>query len=359
MSLEGIFLFIITLGILVFVHEMGHFLAAKSVGVTVEEFAFGFGPRLVTFLRRGGTDYTVRALPLGGFVSMIGMQPEDVSVPNGLMSKPAWARAWVFVAGPLMNVVLAFLVLCSMGMITGAPVALSRQVVQVQPKSEAQRVGLKTGDVVVAINGSAIKDGEELIKQIQSHPGQPITLTVTRDGKTLPPIKATPKPEEQKENNKPVLKDGKPVVVGKLGFQPGYVFKRLDFQKSVEHGVDQVQGFFLSLYSIVQRGQLKESMGGPGTILRVSEMNAALPPGYHYGLIGQLSMSLAVFNLLPLPVLDGGHLAILLVEVLRRRRLSPETHRAVTAVGLVVIGMLFVFLMYSDVSKWVAGKMLP
>lgn len=359
MSLEGILLFILTLGILVFVHEMGHFLAAKSVGVTVEEFAFGFGPRLVTFLRRGGTDYTVRALPLGGFVSMVGMQPEEVGVPNGLMSKPAWARAWVFVAGPLMNVVLAFLVLCSMGMITGAPVALSRQVVQVLPNSEAKRVGLKTGDVVVAINGTAVKDGEHLIKEIQSRPGQQITLTVTRDGTTLPPIKATPAAETQKENGKPVLKDGKPVVLGKLGFQPGQVFKRLDFQKSVQFGLQAVQGFFLQLWQIVERNQLKDSMGGPGAILRVSDMNAQLPPGYHYGLIGQLSLSLAVFNLLPLPVLDGGHLALLLVEVLRRRRLSPETHRAVTAVGLVVIGMLFVFLMYSDVSKWVTGKMLP
>src|SRR5690242_8123139 len=140
MSPLGLLLFVVTLGILVFVHEMGHFLAAKSVGVTVEEFAFGFGPRLVTFLRRGGTDYTVRALPLGGFVSMIGMQPEDIGVPNGLMSKPAWARAWVFIAGPLMNIILAFIVLCSMGMITGVPKEQSTQVVQVNPGTEAARI---------------------------------------------------------------------------------------------------------------------------------------------------------------------------------------------------------------------------
>src|SRR5713101_986395 len=150
MSLLGWLLFFVTLGILIFVHEMGHFLAAKAVGVTVEEFAWGFGPRLVTLLKRSGTEYTVRALPLGGFVSMVGMQPEDVSVPNGLMSKPAWARALVFVAGPLMNVILALLVLCSMGMITGAPAARSTQVLQVVPKTddghvtEAARIGLRT-----------------------------------------------------------------------------------------------------------------------------------------------------------------------------------------------------------------------
>src|SRR2546427_3406344 len=152
MSLLGLLLFLVTLGILIFVHEMGHFLAAKAVGVTVEEFAWGFGPRLVTLLKRSGTEYTVRALPLGGFVSMVGMQPEDVSVPNGLMSKPAWARALVFVAGPLMNVILALLVFCSMGMITGAPEKQSTQVLQVVPHSEAAQIGLRTGDIVAAID---------------------------------------------------------------------------------------------------------------------------------------------------------------------------------------------------------------
>src|SRR5207244_3810497 len=143
MSPLGLLLFVVTLGILVFVHEMGHFLAAKSVGVTVEEFAFGFGPKLVTFLRRSGTDYTVRALPLGGFVSMIGMQPEDVAVPNGLMSKPAWARAWVFIAGPLMNVILALLVFCSMGIFTVAPVKRNGEIVR---STQVYKVHLPTGD---------------------------------------------------------------------------------------------------------------------------------------------------------------------------------------------------------------------
>src|SRR2546421_13113876 len=101
MSLLGLLIFVATLGLLIFVHELGHFLAAKSVGVTVEEFAFGFGPKLLTLMKRGGTEYTVRALPLGGFVSMIGMQPEDVDVPDGLLRKPAWGRAWALLPGRL------------------------------------------------------------------------------------------------------------------------------------------------------------------------------------------------------------------------------------------------------------------
>ncbi len=352
MSPLGLLLFFVTLGILVFVHEMGHFLAAKSVGVHVDEFAFGFGPKLINLLRRGGTDYTVRALPLGGFVSMVGMQPEDVTLPNGLMSKPAWARAWVFVAGPLMNMVLALLVLCSMGMITGSPTALSRQVLQVVPNSEAARVGLRTGDLILAIDGQTIKTGNELIEAIQSKPGKSITLTVQRGGQPLAPIVATPRSEAG------TRKDGTRGKVGKLGFQPGFSFERLGFKESVRAGLQQVRLFFVNLADIIQRGKLRESMGGPGSILRVSGMNAQLPPGYQYNLIGQLSLSLAVFNLLPIPVLDGGHLAILFVEVLRRRRLGPEAHRVATAMGLVFICVLFAFLMYSDVSKWVSGRML-
>src|SRR3954452_18400970 len=193
MSLLGLLIFVATLGLLIFVHEMGHFLAAKSVGVTVEEFAFGFGPKLLTLLKRGGTEYTVRALPLGGFVSMIGIQPGEVENPNGLMSKPAWARALVFVAGPLMNLILALLVFCSMGMITGVPDKRSTQVVQVVPNSEAERVGLRTGDTIVAIDGEPITDGTRLIKVIRSHPGQQLRIAVRR-GSEMINLTATPKP---------------------------------------------------------------------------------------------------------------------------------------------------------------------
>lgn len=351
MSLLGILLFVITLGILIFVHEMGHFLAAKSVGVTVEEFAFGFGPRLVTLLRRGGTDYTIRALPLGGFVSMVGMQPDEVTVANGLMSKPAWARGWVFVAGPLMNVVLAIVVLCSMGMVTGAPQDLSTQVLQVVPKSEAARIGLRTGDIIVRINDELMKNGSQLIEMIKSHPSQPIQLTVRRGADTLH-FTATPRPEPLKEG-------GKTVMVGRLGFQPGATFKRLGFRESVKAGMNQIVFFLRSLALMAQHpAELKQSAGGPVSMLRATNMNAKLEPAYQYSMVGQLSLSLAIFNLFPIPVLDGGHLFILLIEVIRRRRLGPEAQRAATAAGLVLIVMLFVFLMYSDVSKWITGKML-
>ena len=368
MSLLGLLLFLVTLGILIFVHEMGHFLAAKAVGVTVEEFAWGFGPRLVTLLKRSGTEYTVRALPLGGFVSMVGMQPEDVSVPNGLMSKPAWARGLVFVAGPLMNVILALLVFCSMGMITGAPenrngvIVRSTQVFQVHPTtadgsvSEAARIGLRTGDVVAAIDGVPMKNGEQLIKTIQSHPGRRNRLTVRRGNETLV-IPVTPRPE-------PLDEEHPKVIVGRLGFEPGVTFKRVGFIASVKEGWKQFEFYFVLLKDLVHRPKrLRESASGPISMLRATNMNAKLDPAYQYSMVGQLSLSLAIFNLLPIPVLDGGHMAILLAEVISklfwRRRLGPDVHRVATAIGLVFICALFLFLMYSDVSRWVHHQPLP
>jgi regulator of sigma E protease len=350
MSLVGLLLFFVTLGILIFVHEMGHFLAAKAVGVQVDEFAFGFGPKLLTLMKRGGTEYTIRALPLGGFVSMPGMQPEDEAVPNGLMSKPAWARALVFVAGPLMNVILALIVLCSMGMITGAPAARSTQVLQVVPNTEAARLGLRTGDLIVAIDGVPMKDGDQLIKTIQSHPGQKIDLTIRRGDQTLQ-IPATPKPE-------PLDDQHRKTIVGRLGFEPGVTFKRLAFVPSVKAGLSSVQTYFMFLAQLVAQPKMfGQSAGGPISMLRATNMNAKLAPGYQYSMVGQLSLSLAIFNLLPIPVLDGGHLAILLAEVFSglfwRRRLGPEVHRVATAIGLAFICVLFLFLMYSDVARWV------
>jgi regulator of sigma E protease len=482
------------LGLLVFVHELGHFLAAKSVGVAVEEFAFGFGPRLVTLFRRSGTEYTIHALPLGGFVNLVGMQPEEVHLENGLMSKPAWARAFVFLAGPAMNLLLAILILCSMGVVTGIPVGRSNEVVEVHPDTEAAKVGLRTGDRIVALDGRRLASGNELIEAIESHPGQPVTLTVERDGAEIQ-VPARPMPElqlvphilvEQVEpggpaeklgfrprdrvvavNSQPVesgleisealdgkeaepftmtvqrgteqvpirvegelqgltmradvsplakrlglqLSDridavngrklesatelaaaletraGQPVTlsverdgevkelparpvpvalaapdqlrtVGKMGFLPGYRFRKMSFADSVNAGWQQFLTFFTSLYGLVESGRLGKSAGSIFTMYRATEMYNKLSPGYMVNLVAQLSLSLAVFNLLPIPILDGGHLALLSIEVIRRRRLGPGAYRLANAIGFAVVIVAFVLLMYFDVVRWRAGTPL-
>jgi regulator of sigma E protease len=145
---------------------------------------------------------------------------------------------------------------------------------------------------------------------------------------------------------------------GRLGFMPGVAFERVGFVESVQSGLEDISKVLLILFEIVKRNQLQENAGGPIMMYRMVEMNSRFQPGYQMALIGQLSLSLAIFNLLPIPVLDGGHLALLAVEGIRRRRLDPAWHRAATAAGLVVIGILFLLLMYSDVAKWVSGKPL-
>jgi regulator of sigma E protease len=502
-------IFIVILGLLVYVHELGHFLAAKMVGVRVEEFAFGFGPRLVTLMRRGGTDYTIHAFPLGGFVNLVGMQPEEEHLEDGLMSKSRPARAFVFLAGPLMNVLLAILLFSTMGMVTGAHRDTSNQVAEVFPRTEAERAGLRAGDRLVAVDGRQISNGDEMLAVIESSPNRQLTITierdgarqeitatpqpksVTRDGQTRTvgqigfrpgrnfsnevlgvekgsaaeraglregdrvvaaggrpiangdemllaisqhadqpleltvlrggkpvPVQATPEPQvivaagpqaekalamnlypgEQiyKVNGRPVraveevvdalkladgpakltveregkqteitvpltaamVRDGLLKREGRLGFLPGVAFERVGFVESVRMGISELNRVLYILYQIVRRNQLKESAGGPIMMARMVHMNSKFHPSYQWALAAQLSLSLAIFNLLPIPVLDGGHLALLGVEAIRRRRLDPSWHRAATAAGLVVIGILFLLLMYRDFAKWVTGTPL-
>src|SRR5437764_2444491 len=144
-KLKAFVVLLITLGILVYVHELGHFLAAKWMGVRVTEFAFGFGPRLWTLARRGETDFTIRALPLGGFVNMPGMLPDELHVEGGLASKPAAARALVFAAGPAMNLVLALIILCLTPFLIGTPNGKAVLIGEVMPNSPAKAMGMQAG----------------------------------------------------------------------------------------------------------------------------------------------------------------------------------------------------------------------
>jgi membrane-associated protease RseP (regulator of RpoE activity) len=504
MGVLSFVVFFAILGILVFVHELGHFLAAKSVGVAVEEFAFGFGPRLVTLFRRSGTEYTIHALPLGGFVNLVGMQPEEVHLENGLMSKPAWARAWVFIAGPLMNFLLALVVLCTMGLLTGRPTGqLSNVVLEVHKDTQAAAVGLRTGDKIVRLDDRPLKNGNELIEAIETHPGQPVTLTVERGAESLQ-VAARPTPELQLVpaivvdtvkpggpatkaglqkgdllvalNGEPIqqalpklrkllaagdargagpkvepftlafqrgeqtlelkaqgalndlalhmdesplakslkltlddritevdgkevhsqeelakvlrAKAGHPVVlsvergtspltlpaqpvpvkladadevrtVGKMGFLPGMQFRyNTSLTESISDGLDEFRGFFVLLYRQAAEKVLFKNAGSVLTIYRATAMYSKLEAGYTISLVANLSLSLAVFNLVPIPVLDGGHLALLFVEVLRRRRLGPSVYRTATAIGFAVVVLAFMLLMYFDVMRWRSGSPL-
>lgn len=432
--------FAVTLGILVTIHEWGHFIAAKSVGVRVYEFALGFGPKLMTYMRRGGTEYTIRALPLGGFVNPKGMQPDDPITADGINGRRPAERALVYLAGPLMNVILGFGVLLFLGATVGMPDESLVLVGEISKHSAAQKMpvvsvdgkpavgvkpGLRVGDRILEVNGERIDGAESLITRIHPRAEQKVTLKVARQGHELV---LTGTPQWRKYEGKEMLtvvsvppgtaldlrsgdiiaqvdgrlvganaeavtalekhlreKQGKPVrlvvwrgprkpveVTGTAGpvtvaVRPGErYFGALGFGpipgqgppvsvgESVDLGARQIQNIFGGYVHLFSRPkEMGDKVGGVITIWATLSQVGNLPPFYYFHILGQLSISLAVFNLLPIFLLDGGHMLMLTMEVLRRRRLEPEMHRVAAVVGLAIIGVLFVFIMYKDIMRHV------
>jgi regulator of sigma E protease len=430
-------MFVLTLSILVAVHEWGHFIAAKAVGVRVYEFAIGFGPRLVTYMRRGGTDYTIRALPLGGFVNPKGMQPDDPITSDGLNGRRPAERALVYLAGPLMNVILATLILTTSGWLFGGADRSKALVLQVTKGREAARMevasvngapasgvkpGLRVGDHVLAVNGQPVTY-DNVTRQIHPNAAKPIVMTVRRGKDTLE-LRGTPREAESArssflfvasapegspldvrqgdqlwfvddldafdEGEMPAKieaylreKRGQPVTLGiwrgekepivlrgpaptltlavrsgrrfegQLGFMPTPgQGPRISFGESVQNGLGGLQGFGMAMARIFSSTrELKRNVGGPIAIFDQMGAMDRLPLMYFLGALASLSLSLAFFNLLPVPVLDGGHMLMLTVEVVRRRRLEPDTQRAVALVGLALIGVLFVYITYKDIVE--------
>jgi regulator of sigma E protease len=198
------------------------------------------------------------------------------------------------------------------------------------------------------VNGRPVRSTQEVIDALALR-SSPAKLTVERQKKRV---------EIEVPLTAAMVQNGFVTTVGRLSFVPGVLFERMGFQESVRTGMEDLQRVLLILFELVKRNELKDNAGGPIMMYRMVEMNSRFQPGYQMALIGQLSLSLAIFNLLPIPVLDGGHLLLLGVEALRRRRLDPAWHRAATALGLVVIGILILLMMYSDIAKWVSGQPL-
>ncbi|HEU4753035.1 MAG TPA: RIP metalloprotease RseP [Armatimonadota bacterium] len=411
--------FLVTLGVLVAVHEWGHFIAARAVGVHAYEFAIGFGPKLLTYMRRNGTDYTIRALPLGGFVNLKGMQPDDPITHDGLNGRRPAERALVYLAGPLMNIILALAVFCFTGWLVGTPDESRPIAGEVMKNSATAEMGLQLGDRLLAVNGKPITDESTIFLEVGSSAGKPVELRVQRGQRQLT-LTGTPRPQQVKGDYPTVVSapaggialqagdqiatvDGKylglfapkkalsevtralqehrgqPITLtvvrggkewitltgiagaadvqlrpgtqtqGKLGFgpQPGQG-PRVSLVRSVEQGLNSFRNFFLLFYMMFQRGEVTKSVGGPVSILGILGQVAKLPPFYYAGVLGQLSLSLAVFNLVPIPVLDGGHMLLLSFEVLRRRRLEPEMQKVAAMCGLAIIGVLFVLIFFKD-----------
>lgn len=337
---------IVLVGTLVFFHELGHFSMAKLLKIRVQEFAFGFGPKWIRLFKRGDTEYTIHPVPLGGFVKLAGMEPGEEDVPDGFQSKPVWSRFLVYLAGPLMSLVLAYMVFSSQGFTFGLPTGESENRVDlVAPNSRAERAGLNTGDVIVRINDERIESGEEMVAYIHNSLGKPLVIIVNRDGR-LVRIYATPGPAKL---------DGK--TVGLLGFTVAQKLERVGLVESVRFGNDSMSAFIRMIFTVLTSRQIKDAVGGPLAIADATLTSVKRGPYGFLQLMGVWSLFLGIINLLPIPVLDGGQIMLLAGEAVRRRRLSPRTIEIAMRVGLTIIALIFITMMYLDLSRIAANKL--
>jgi regulator of sigma E protease len=341
-------IFLLMLAALVVFHEFGHFVFAKRFGVTVEEFAVGFGPRIAS-VTRGGTAYSLNALPLGGYCKMLGEDTADdgTANPGNFQHKPLWQRIVIIVAGPVFNLALAAIVFAFIGTFIGVPKGATNVIGQLLPDYPAAKAGLQTGDEIVAFNGAPVKSGDELIDAIHSQVHKPVTVDVRRDGV----IKHFALVTTSKEQN------GK--IVGLLGFAPEPAIARTTVLEGVTWGFTAVATAVVAqVVGIVGAVSNHDASGITGTVGVARVVIQAEKMGLFYVLYlaGELSVVLGLFNLLPIPALDGGRLAFLAVEGVRGRPVDPEKEGLVHLTGFALIMVLFVFITYHDIMQWISGK---
>jgi regulator of sigma E protease len=342
---------ILVLGLLVIVHEAGHFVVARWAGVRVLRFSIGFGPRLLVWTR-GHTEYAISAIPLGGYVKMAGEQrTEQTQEPWEYLSKPIGTRAAIVFAGPLVNYLVALLSLWTV-FVVGYPELLP-VVGQVMEDMPAQAAGVQTGDRVTAIGSRAVHTWDELTKTIYASPDQALSLEVLRKDGSRQTITVTPK---RKDTTDPF---GRPKTIGLIGIGPSGEFQSYRvgplqaIGKTWHQQAEWVGQTFLALWSMVSgRLSVRDSVTGPiGIIYLTSE---AVQMGFAplLFLVSLFSLSLAIFNLFPIPILDGGHLFFMLIEKLRGRPVSVNVQERSAQVSFIALVTLVVIICVNDVSRF-------
>ena len=420
---------------MILIHELGHYWAALSVGVKVETFSFGFGPRLLGF-RRGETDFRISAIPFGGYVRMLGELPGDETAadPRSFQAKTRWQRALVVFAGPLMNILLAIVIVAGVysfafpkDVDTTDPV-----ISNITPNSAAAQAGIQVGDKIVQVEGQQHPTWQDVLTREAFSANHDLHLTVDRKGQQLkytvvpamdpkqgigvagwigdpdveldqvgngsPAQAAGLEPGDllisishkpiasfvtvqqmvAQSGGKPIelmiLRKGHPLRISvtpiatqdsKAPWRIGVVFKRRGelvklglgqaFVESIRFNYRNAGMIFEALSSIVERRVSPKTLEGPIGIAKMSSEAAHEGPLSFLFLMAIVSLNLAIFNLLPIPILDGGTLLLLFVEMLIQRDMSMQVKETVFRLGLVFLVVIVAFVIYNDISKMVSG----
>jgi regulator of sigma E protease len=431
---QNILWLLVLIGVMIIIHEAGHYWAARFFDVRVEAFSFGFGPRLFGF-RRGETDFRFSLILFGGYVKMTGEQigDENADDPRSFLSKPRWQRLVIAFAGPFMNMILAVALLTGLFMVKYERLSDSDQrapVAHIVHDSAAAKAGVQLGDQIVEIDGEKNPTWEDITLKERENAGRAITVTLERNGKTIETLLTpilddrvgmgfagwAPKTEVRvasiwgspaekagiqkgdllvSVNGVPIHftdtlpeavknSNGKPVEIGldrsgkhlQVTVQPemsnragtpqwmigvvceqyqNVITSRLSFpaalRESVQENLKGATVILKFLGGVIERRMSPKSIDGPIRIAQLSGEAARQGPSIFFSLMSAVSLNLAIFNLLPIPILDGGVIMLLLVEMLMRRDLSLQVKEAVFKVGFVFLMVVVAFVIYNDISK--------
>lgn len=349
---HSVFAFLVVLGILIFFHEFGHFLIARLFGVGVEKFSLGFGPRLIG-KKIGITDYRLSLVPLGGYVKMVGEEPDEELdphlVPLSFTHKHVLKRFLIVFAGPFFNVLLAVLIFFVISWATGILI-LKPAVGSVKDGSPASLAGFKKGDLITAINGVPVETWEEMADRIGHSNGQPLEIAVARpEG----PIVLAVTPELITAKNL-LGEDIRRYVIG-IGTAGDTYPKRLSFLEAVSESFRQTYAIVELMVVIVVKlltGDISiDTVGGPIMIAQMAGDQAKAGASSLFQFIAVISVNLAVINLLPIPVLDGGHLLFFLIEAVMGRPVNLKVREIAQQVGMVILIMLMILVFYNDIIR--------
>jgi regulator of sigma E protease len=364
-ALRYIVAFLFVLTVVVFFHELGHFLVARWYGVKVLVFSIGFGRELFGFNDRHGTRWKISAIPLGGYVKFYGDE-NAASVPDtegaaamseaerkvSFVHQKVGPRAAIVVAGPLANFILAIVIFAVVAMIYGRQSTLAR-VDSIQPESAAAAAGFQPGDVVQAINGRTIRSFSEMQRIVGFSAGEALTVVVDRGGQRVT-LKATPALREVKDNFGNVHRIGVLGITRSLA--PDEVrYERVGFLTAVGMGFTETWALIEQTMTYIGRvftGRAPaDQLGGPLMIAQVSGQVASVSFSALVQLAAAVSVSIGLLNLFPVPLLDGGHLLFYSIEAARGRPLSERAQEYGFRLGMALVLMLMVFATYNDIAR--------
>jgi regulator of sigma E protease len=339
---------IFVLGILIFFHELGHFLVAKRSGIRVDKFSLGFPPTLIS-KKFGETEYAIGLIPLGGYVKMAGENPmeETKGEPWEFMSKPPWKRFLVIFAGPFTNFLLAVVVLSGIYFFRGYPID-SVYIDKVKPDYPAAMAGIEPGDQIISVDGVDISSFQKMSEINGPKAGSTVIVSWQREEQLFRDTIATIAELD-------TLADGDTMTISRIGVERRIAYQPLGLLASIGTGFSEsvfyVTKVFEFVWGLISQKVDSSNIGGPIIISKYAGLTARAGFDVLMEFLALLSVNLAVLNILPIPVLDGGHLLFLLIEKLKGSPVSAKARMVAQQIGMAFIFILIIFVTYNDITR--------